>query len=83
MIDSRLLKEYPDDHRRSIVSAILVIADSGVLEIQRRLNIQPIVSGAADEDPQKLAERILEYRRKDAAIQEFINLADEVRSEIK
>lgn len=78
MISLDLLDQLPENERDSVAAAIKTIANSGLIATQRQQNYARVLQGADTEEPEKLAERIMEYRRNTNALATFEHLAQKL-----
>lgn len=79
MINRELIEALDPASRVAIVSAIQLIAHSGLIESQESLNFARVLAGPADEDPHVLANRIIEHRKSQYSLADFKQLADTVK----
>ena len=79
MFDREILEALSDDVRLAVSAAILLLDDTGLIDSQIQTNRERILHGPDDEPVASLAERILENRRRNAALVELQNLADQLR----
>lgn len=82
MIDRDILDKLDKDVREAVESAILTIHNSGVVQAQRESNYQSILHGDSDEDAGKLAQRIVEWRRRQLPLDSFMELAEVIKERV-
>lgn len=68
MFSKTTLEKLDTESRRLVVSSIVDLTKSRVIEIQTAENMQKILAGPADEPPEDLAKRILKFRSANAAL---------------
>lgn len=83
MISQVILDSLGEGERKVVESAILSLANSGVIQKQKELNYQSILHGSDSEDPSELSERIIEYRRRNVGLDSILELAKRVAGEVR
>lgn len=79
MIDLESFNELTPDMRRGVRGAMVTIADSGVIQIQKARNYSRVLVGPADEDPIQLANRIIEFRKSQYGLDAFLEATQLVK----
>lgn len=79
MIDIDSIRALDPGIDQAVANAVLVIANSGVVAIQVATNMERILSGPSEEPVEDLANRILEHRKRQYALDEFMNLAQQLK----
>lgn len=77
MFDSDLIDELPDVQRDEAKNALARLAASGLIREQRKRLLEQLAAGDAAEPIPFVAQRVLEYRQKDQALQGLEELGNQ------
>ena len=81
MIDLKTLECLSPDALPPVVAAINLVAQSGLIQAQREVNLQSIIHGDPHEDPAVLAERIIKFRQSQYALDQFEAFANNLKEQ--
>lgn len=81
MFDPDLIEGLSPDLRESVRQGVLLLASTGVLELQKQRLFARIAEGADNEDKDKLNEQILDYRRQSHGLTALIQFAERIKEE--
>lgn len=79
MIDAESFHQLPVEWQSAVRSAMCTIVDSQVISIQKIRDFERVLHGAADEDPTLLANRIIEHRKSQYALDAFLAATTEIK----
>lgn len=74
MIDADVVAAMAPHTRLQAKESLKALALSGVIQLQLELELQRLLNGAESEEDTKVAQRVLEYRRRTAALTSLLSL---------
>jgi hypothetical protein len=81
MIDSDIIEDLPSDIRREVRSALMTLVQFGVVQAQRERLRGNLLTGDANEPPKSVAKRVLDFRRRDQALESLEELGKQYLEE--
>lgn len=76
MISEEAIAVLDEPIRSEVKRAVVLLAASSVLSLQKDLNLVRLANGSATESDTHLAERVMEYRRQNNTLDLFAALAE-------
>ena len=83
MIEKEIIDSLPDHEKANVVAGLMLLGASPIFELQRQALVARLVEGSDSEQPDLLANRIVETRRKTHALTELQQLCEQISKDAR
>lgn len=81
MLDRDLIEKLNTEERKQVEMALAMLSNSQIFDLQENRLLARLALGAETEDPEKLVERVLQYRADKSRLLSLRQLGDTINEE--